>query len=258
MRWTRKTLLAFALLALVGCGGGGSDSGPSGGGSTWEYVAVGDSLAFGIGGNRGYVPRYRDHIVLDTDHQVNVTNLGVPGWTSADLFTAVRTDSGFRNAIGQAEVVTWNIGGNDLLNALDRYLNNTCGGGDNLECFRATVISFRANWDGIVAEIRSLRSSGTTIIRTMDVYNPFVASLKANGDLEKLKPFLDEMNAHIAQSAQANEIPLARVYLAFNGANGDENAAAKGYLSSDQVHPDDDGYAKIAELLRGLGYAPLE
>ena len=254
-----RLLVPALLLALLACGGGGSGPDPVGGGTSWDYVALGDSLAFGVGANTGgYVPRYRDHIVADTGHEVELTNLGVPGWNSTDLYNAVRNDQQFREALQDAEVVTWNIGGNDMLAARSRYMNGTCGGGDNQDCLRETVTQFRSNWDGIVAEIEALRSSSTTILRTMDVYNPFVAELRASGDLDELKPYLDQINAHIAQSAQANQVPMAKVYEAFNGADGEQDAGGKGYISNDQLHPDDEGYAKIAELLRGLGYAPLE
>jgi len=256
---TIKVVGPAVLLFLIACGGGGSDPGPVGSGSTWDYVALGDSLAFGVGANTGgYVPRYREHIIRDTDHQIALTNLGVPGWKSADLYNAVRNEQQFRSAISEAEVVTWNIGGNDLREARSRYTNGTCGGGDNQDCLRQALAQFRTNWDGIVAEIRSLRAPGATILRTMDVYNPFVAELKASGDLDELKPYLDQMNAHIAQSAQANEVPMARVYEAFNGPNGEDDAGAKGYIANDQLHPDDDGYTVMAELLRDLGYGPLE
>jgi len=260
MRFALQRLIApFLALCLSACGGGGSERPPTGSGSTWDYVALGDSLAFGVGANQaGYVPRYRDHIVADTGHQVELTNLGVPGWTSTDLFDAVRNEQRFRDAISEAEVVTWDIGGNDMLAARTRYLNGTCGGSDNQDCLRETVARFRTNWDGIMAEIKSLRSAGSTILRTMDIYNPFVAALKASGDFDELKPYLEQVNAHIAQSAQANQVPVARVYEAFNGPNGEADAAAKGYISNDLLHPDDDGYRAMGELLRALGYGPLD
>jgi lysophospholipase L1-like esterase len=52
-------------------------------------------------------------------------------------------------------------------------------------------------------------------------------------------------------------VPYAKVYLAFNGPSGDEDPAAKGYLSFDGLHPNDTGHRVIAGKLRLLGYAPL-
>jgi lysophospholipase L1-like esterase len=91
----------------------------------------------------------------------------------------------------------------------------------------------------------------------MNIYNPFVALQRIAGTLNVLRPFLDEVNAHIAASAAQNNILMADIYSAFNGPMHDEDAAFKGWMSFDGVHPDDDGHAAIAEALRGLGYAPL-
>src|SRR5690606_13535764 len=51
------------------------------------YIALGDSLAFGafapIGD--GYVPEYRDRIEAGVGVNVDLLNLGIPGWKSGEL-----------------------------------------------------------------------------------------------------------------------------------------------------------------------------
>lgn len=236
---------------VPGGGGGG------GGGTSWDYAALGDSLATGVGALQGYVPRYADHLEQDNAVSVDLTNLGQNGWTSSDLLDALQNSRRFRQTVSGGEVVTWNIGGNDLMDARDDYKAGTCGGDDNQDCLRATVATFKSNWDAIIVEILSLRSTSDTIIRTMDIYNPYVNEDKADGDFEVLKPYIDDVNNHIATTATNNNIPYAQVYLAFNGPNGDEDPEDKGYLSLDGVHPNDTGHAVIAQLLRDLAYAPL-
>ncbi|MBA3754014.1 MAG: hypothetical protein H0X01_07750, partial [Nitrospira sp.] len=79
-------------------------------------------------------------------------------------------------------------------------------------------------------------------------------------DFQVIKPYLDDANKHILITAAANSIPCARVYQAFNGPNGDEDAGGKGYLSvydPSGVHPNDAGHKVIADLFRDLGYFPL-
>jgi lysophospholipase L1-like esterase len=77
------------------------------------------------------------------------------------------------------------------------------------------------------------------------------------GTFNTVEPFLDEVNQHIAASAQANGIPMAQVHLAFNGPSGTEDPIAKGLIAIDGVHPNDAGHEAIANALRQLGYAPL-
>jgi lysophospholipase L1-like esterase len=241
-------------MTLSGCGGETSGEPPT---ETWQYVALGNSLAVGVLAERGYVPRYQQHIQADTGRTVVLTNLGVNGWQSADLLAALRGDARFRNAIRQAQVVTWEIGGNDLRAVRLDFIRGTCGGADGEDCLRRAVAQFKTNWDAIVAEILALRGGNPAILRTMDIYNPFVALDRLGGRFAVLNPYLREVNAYIAVSAQRNNIPCARVHQAFNG-EGDEDPVIKGLVSSDGLHPNDRGHEVIAAAFRALGYAPFQ
>jgi lysophospholipase L1-like esterase len=201
-------------------------------------VALGDSLAVGVGARRGYVDRYAEHLRSDTGAQVRVVNLGRSGQTSSQLLYALRNDPSIRRALGGAEVVTFNIGINDLGHASSSYENGTCGGVHNEECLRAAVEEVEENWDAIIEEILSLRSTRETIIRSAGLgYSP-----RVEGEFE---PYLNEVNSHIAASATENGIPHAEIHLGGEG------------MSSDGVHPNNRGYAVIASRLRELGYEPL-
>lgn len=222
-----------------------------------SYVALGDSLAAGTGASyEGYVDRYAGYLESDTGTQVSVVNLGQNGLTSPELLFALRSDSSWRQAIGAAEIVTINIGINDLGHAAQAYDNRTCGGTDNQDCLRAAVQTVKGNWNAIIAELLSLRSTSDTIIRVAGLgYTPYLDTGEApdsrsgDGGLEDsqvFKSYLDEVNGHIATTASDNDIPLAEVHL------------DKGYISQDGVHPNDEGYEVIAERLRELGYSPLK
>ena len=225
---------------------------------TWQYTALGDSLAAGLNDtDGGYVQRFRNHIQTDTGATVNVLNRGVSGATSADLLSALRTNEALRAEIANSQIVTWNIGANDFQDAVERYRSGTCGGADNQDCVRAAVAQFKANWNAIVAQILSLRSPSNTIIRTMDNYNPAVNLLRAFGLLSVMKPYLEDINRFIFLSAVSNRIACARVYHAFNGINGEADAGTRGFLSSDGIHPNNTGHAVIASELRALSYQPL-
>src|SRR5215211_2979121 len=264
MAGTLRRLLRLILVVvlLVGASQGTTLAAPT----SWDYVALGDSLATGYGAFiKGYVPRYEAYVETDTGLAVTRTNLGQNKWTSSQLLSALRSDPTFRRATREAEVVTWNIGGNDLRAARSSYKNKTCGGTDNQDCLRAAAARLEANWDAITAEVLSLRSTNNTIVRTMDIYNPYVRTDKASdtwqndgglNDFQVFKTYIDEVNGHIAATSTANNIPYGRVYLAFNGVGGDEDPGAKGYLFLDGLHPNDTGHRIIAGELRKLGYAP--
>jgi len=232
------------------------------------YTALGDSIGFGLFASigNGYVPTYDRFLEADSGANVKTINLCVPGWTSSDLRNAIRGNLLFRVSVATSTIVTVNIGGNDLLGARGDYKDRTCGGADNQDCLRSGVAVFAANFNAILSEVRALRGSRATIIRTMDVYNPFVNEDRAQdtwpndqgNDFQVFKPYLEAINGQIAAAATARNIPFARVYLAFNGPNGDIDPSNLGLLSFDGLHPNTSGHRRIAELLRGLGYSPFQ
>ena len=204
----------------------------------WDYVALGDSLAVGVGARRGYVPRYAEQLQSDADANVKVTNLGVSGQTSSQLLRSLRTDPEIRKALRGAEVVTFNIGLNDLGQAGSAYQSDACGGPQNRACLRKVVDKVERNWDAIVHEISSLRSSEDTIIRTVGLgYTPLTEGV--------FGPYLVGVTRHIDSAADDARIPYAEVRL-------DDGA-----MSADGLHPNDKGYRLIADRLRSLGYKPL-
>jgi lysophospholipase L1-like esterase len=259
----RLLKLILVVVLLVGASQGTTLAAPT----SWDYVALGDSLATGYGAFvKGYVPRYEAYVETDTGVAVTRTNLAQNKWTSSQLLSALSSDPTFRSATREAEIVTWNIGGNDLRAARSSYKKGTCGGVDNQDCLRASVATFKTNWTAITAEVLELRSTSDTIVRTMDIYNPYVRTdivsdtWKKDGgmnDFQVFKKYLDKANRHIATTSYTEVVPYAPVYLAFNGPLGDEDPRSKGYLSLDGLHPNNTGHMVIAGELRIVGYAPL-
>jgi lysophospholipase L1-like esterase len=232
------------------------------------YSAFGDSIAFGafapIG--QGYVPLYARALANDTHVFVSTTDLGVPGWTSADLLSALQNKLLFRVSARASNVITWNIGGNDLSAARNLYKAGACGGPKNEDCLGAAVTTLENNWDGIIDTLFFLRQGKPTIFRTMDIYNPFVAEDLASDswpptgpgftDFDVFKTYLDEVNLYIQAKSMANGVRVAQVYDAFNGPNHDQDpgTAIPPLLAFDDFHPNAAGHALMASKLRGLGY----
>jgi lysophospholipase L1-like esterase len=236
--------------------------------STVLYTALGDSIGFGLFApiGDGFVPTYERLVEADSGAGVTAINLSVPGWTSSDLLRELRGNLLFRVSVATSTIVTVNIGGNDLLGRRGSYKDRTCGGADNQDCLRAGAMTFASNFNAILAEVRSLRGSRNTIIRTMDVYNPYVNEDRAQdtwpndqgNDFQVFKPYIEAVNNAIATTAAARNIPYARVYLAFNGPNGDIDPSDRGLIAFDGLHPNGNGHRLIADLLRGLGYSPFQ
>lgn len=245
--------------------------------TTWVYTALGDSISWGAIALYGFVPRYAYYAGLDTGMSIGYYNQGRLGWTSAQLLNALRTDSTFRSRTTSADVITYQIGGNDMLDARSAYKAGTCGGSDNQDCLRSTVQNLNKNYDNITVTILSLRGEGLnpnhTIIRTMDLYNPYVADDMASNswpddgaigggldvnDFVVFKYYLEQFNRHVAKVSSYTGIKYARVYAAFNGSAGTDDPVAKGWIAFDGLHPNDTGHQVIATLLRRLGYAPLK
>jgi lysophospholipase L1-like esterase len=203
----------------------------------WDYVALGDSLAAGVGARRGYVDRYAEYLRDDTGARVRLTNLGVSGQTSSQLLRSLENPS-TRRALRGAEVVTYNIGINDLGRARGAHEAGTCGGAQGERCLRAAVEEFEGNWDEITREILSLRSPDETVILTTGLgYTPRAGRV--------FESYLKRANRHITASAAESSIPYAEVSLGNGG------------LGPDGLHPDDSGYEAIADRLQELGYEPL-
>jgi lysophospholipase L1-like esterase len=245
-----RVVLLFGVLLMCGCSA--NNEGTIGSASEeittttvapnyWNYVALGDSLAAGTGASHeGYVDRYAAYLENDTGARVSITNLGRNGQTSSELLYALRNDPSWRRAVGEADVLTVNIGINDLGHAAEAYEGRACGGTDNQDCLREAVQTVEDNWNAIVAELLGLRSTTSTIIRSAGLgYTPRF------GTEEVFKPYLDEVNGRIEKTASKNGIPYIEAHL------------DSGHLSQDGLHPNDEGYEVIAEQLRKLGYNPL-
>ncbi|MFN8497071.1 MAG: GDSL-type esterase/lipase family protein [Anaerolineae bacterium] len=279
----KKLLIVLTLLALlfVSVAPAGAARPEAADATTWKYTALGDSLAVGVGSSacvfaifscNGYVSRYKTAAQSAAGVSITLTNLGQSGWTSVNLLSALRSNTSFSTNVRASQVVTIDIGGNDLKNARQSYKNKTCGGADNQNCLRNAVNTFKTNYAAILDKVLTLRSTSNTIIRTMDLYNPYVAADSAanttpdaneiapykGNDFVVFKAYLDDVNTYIATTSTAKGIPFARVYKDFNGLNGTDDPVRAGLIYSDGLHPNDAGYQRIANQFAALNYAPLK
>ncbi len=227
-----------------------------------NYVALGDSLAVGVGASdpatTGYVPLFRDFLKSEggLDAKVSLNNLGHGGDTSTTLIShghlaaavAELARNSDRNPNNDVEVITVDIGGNDVFPLLF-----VCGGGFTPACIAAvsgTFATFSGNFDSILDDLRTAAGPDTTII-VMTYFNslvnpgcPFSASAPL-GDivLEGGGPLPAGLNDLIRSIAAAHDAEVADlvpggVFPALLGPSE---------IQPDCLHANDDGYEIIAD-----------
>jgi lysophospholipase L1-like esterase len=217
--------------------------------SNLVYVALGDSFTW------GFVDLYAAHIESDLGVRVNLRNSSVGGQRSDELLESLREDEPLRALLHNADVITFMIPMAHFQEPSIAYVN----GGDwgNQEGMRAAFALYQRDADGIFVGLLSLRKPSETILRVMDCYLPpfLIEEWNKHGAYAPLRGWWDAFNRHVARLASEYVIPLARVRDAFNGISGDENPVE--YIGEDGWHTNARGAARIAELHRDLGYAPL-
>ena len=206
-----------------------------------RYVALGDSLSSGmdgIDGGRSYPDAYAQLLRRRTGRKVALTNLGVPGWNSTDLLNALRHDTTMRDAVAAADIVTWDIGGNDLIEAAARSSMGAC---EVRQCLDDAHRTFVQNWSAIVDELVSLRRSPRVRLRVIDLYTPF-ATVRGVYKDEALAA-LAAMNAVIHAEDGRRGVRVADVSQAFTA------ASSRQLIDEDRLHPTAAGHRLIAQQL---------
>ncbi len=221
----------------------------------WNYVALGDSVTF-CPDNQALINQYAKMLEQDLGVKVNLRNWTLPGDHSSRLLERLRTNPELRQAMRDADVITFEIPWNVVEKPCQIFLGiipGNCGGADNQECLRTAFETYKVDTGAIMAEIVSLRSPSEALIRTMDTYQFVVKETKDTGTFDVINRFWRDANLHVLEQAARYNIPAARVYDAFMGTNGTEDPMEKN-LVSDGFHPTPEGAILIAELLRELGY----
>lgn len=257
--------LAVAATLLAGCGGSSSTPTvrtvrpptPTTGGQV-SLVGLGDSIPAGdeCPGCTPFVELYGQQLAQQRSAPVQVTNLGVGGWTSSDLLGALQPGGDDAAAVAAADVVTVTIGANDFFAQLDSYLAGDCGGGDGLGCFQPYLPQLRTTLTQVLQQISTLRAGRPTQVLVTGYWNVFPDGAVAQdeygpGFLTASASLTTEANAVISSVAAAHGAAYADLVTPFKGAAGDADPTA--LLADDGDHPDQAGHQAIADALVALG-----
>jgi lysophospholipase L1-like esterase len=224
-----------------------------GAGPAPTYLALGDSIAFGVGasdpGEGGYVALVYKALRASQRYRgqdLQLVNLSLPGATSADL---VAPGGQLEEALGEIErrgdgvqIITIDIGGNDLLTLANRgspCLSDT----DTEECRRAVrrvLGDLQMNLTEVLRRLREASPDATIVV--LDLYNPYSGTGDPRETIAELG--VGQINGVIGAAAgdPALNVRLASVFQLFSG-------RGPSWIAPDGIHPNDSGHAVIAEVV---------
>jgi lysophospholipase L1-like esterase len=158
-----------------------------------DYVALGDSLAAGWTPYNEKGPGYGEYLAErfeQSQYSVDLKNYGVPGYTSVQLRNQL-TNETVAASIRNAEVITIDIGANDVLQALRTN--------DPL-ILKAALDNVHNNLAAILATIDTLNHNVDVYV--MGYYNPFPYLTKEQQ--APLMSLLDALNLTIETLSKKN------------------------------------------------------
>lgn len=197
----------------------------------WKITALGDSLTAGIGdqtGKGGYLYFLRNELLKERFvEEVSIKNLGIGGLQSNQLQDRL-LNGDYAESIKDADAVIITIGGNDLLSLTSQNF---------LELSYQLILNKKELYKGhLGATIEMIRAQNSTSkIYLIGLFNPFYKWF------EELNMIIDDWNETTKEMVDTREdvyfVPINDLF-----EDGEESL-----LYSDQFHPNEKGYEKIAE-----------
>ena len=204
----------------------------------FHYVALGDSLANGVGADGNGYPQQL--LPLLQKHQAAELHLfATSGQTSTQL---LRKQSLYLNHLKQADLVTINIGGNDLRLTWRLYGRQITPKSLQKKRMQLAVTTLANNWNELAKVITKNASPQTKVI-FINLYNPYQKKYP------QTREFVSEAN-QLLKTICANygfEVVDARSIL--NIASKKESNGRELLLSKDNLHLSHLGHTIIAQAV---------
>ena len=264
---------AFVAVLAGGCGLFGDDESPTGpsaptppaASAPVRYAAVGASDAVGVGATvvcvpfaacengTGYVPLLARH--LRASREVTLTNLGIPGAVLSPAIHQIAQAQGRdipANFVDRempfipanTTLVTIFGGANDT-NALGDAIERGAAGNDLRGYIAAQVRAFGADYDRLVRGVRSRAPEAFIVV----VNVPNMAGLPyASGYSQQRRQVLQAIAVGFSQEANRQRGDGVAVL----DTMCDPQVYDRGRFSSDGFHPNDAGYAALADRLLAI------
>jgi hypothetical protein len=218
--------------------------GPFPRGALVRYVVLGDSV-------QGQAPFfYADYLERDLGVRVQLDEENTSSSSTSYWLKRLKTDKRLQAKLRRADVITLNLPLELIAHCDPRSLPPAKVGACNVQA----VKTYRSEVEGIFDALVSLRSPSKALIRATDHWQFGYRTLHKLGIYNAVKPSWQAFNAIVHKVAARYRIPVAHAYAAMNGANGNKDPIAAGYVSHDEVHLIGKGTMLLAKLYRNLGY----
>ncbi len=262
MKQAVLALVSFvlSLVVLAACG---SSEGSERLAGSFTYIALGDSLSAGIGASDPEATGFVSLVHQSFAEDVELLNLGHSGDTSQELLDHGHLDEAIaeieernsdEDATNDVELVTLEIGGNDLLRLyFSLVVTGTCpdleSAIEKAECVDALASALEEYEPNLVTALDRLREAEPSLtIALLTLYNPF-SGFGGPGEVGDLgldglpdTPFPDGLNDIVRRQAQQRELILVDVFPLFDGRAGE-------LIAGDLIHPNDQGHQVMADAV---------
>nr|WP_263323430.1 GDSL-type esterase/lipase family protein [Neobacillus sp. Marseille-Q6967] len=198
------------------------------------HLAIGDSIIRGYGANQNedLVYQFSNKLEAQIGKPIQFQNEGMNGITSGEL-KALILEGRFDMEIKQSDIITINVGGNDILQmGMDQNFNSI------FQTFNDLQSNFSKNLSAITNRIEMLNPNATIVL--LELYNPLSPENQFYPLADQLLP---NWNLKIYEIAKDHSSSIVvETTQVINGENLQN-------LSSDGVHPNSAGYAAISEQM---------
>ncbi|MHC9532679.1 SGNH/GDSL hydrolase family protein [Dellaglioa sp. BT-FLS60] len=138
-----------------------------------KLVALGDSLTQGVGDTTnkgGFVPLIKAKMNAKQQVKVTSSNFGLSGDRSDQIYARLKNQPKMQKTLSKANVVTLTVGGNDLLQVIQKNILSNDVTKLN-KAITAEELTYTTKLNELFKEIRKYNSSAP--IYVISVYNPF-------------------------------------------------------------------------------------
>lgn len=216
--------------------------------ATVNYVAIGDSLTFGLGDaseSGGYVPLVKSQLAEVDNVTLTSENFGKSGDTSSQVYQRIVKSKDIQAGLAKADLITMTVGANDLMHIIKKDVMNM-----DLNKVKAGQKVYQKNLNRLIKEIRKYNPQAPLVVAS--IYNPFYVYFPQITDMKTSMGLWNQTTQQVLkQYPQTYYVDIDTVMTQPKGSILANNKAGQDafnpYLyTEDHFHPNNRGYQAIA------------